>query len=139
MSEKITFRNQSNNNKRLLIVLVSCIVTFTLFYQLRPFLEFEEFAWIAVPAFTFLPAILLGYVIVTTIKLFKQKHLQAKSFLLFTFGIASWFIAEQIWIAYDYFWEGDPFPSEADFFLYCCISFNDCISILFSKANFQIN
>ncbi len=89
MSEKIASKIQSNNHKRLLIILVSCIVIFTLFYQLRPFLEFEEFAWISVPAFTILPGILLGYAIVTTIKLFKQKHLQAKTFLIFTLGITS--------------------------------------------------
>ncbi|MCH8957609.1 hypothetical protein IIA28_20200 [candidate division KSB1 bacterium] len=42
--------------------------------------------------------------------------IETKSFVFYTLGLASWFIAEQIWIAYDYFLEGDPFPSEADFF-----------------------
>ena len=63
-----------------------------------------------------LPAVLVGYSAITTIKLFRQKHFQAKAFLFFTIGLACWFIAEQIWQAYDYFLEGDPFPSEADIF-----------------------
>jgi len=116
LSEKITSKNQSNNHKRLLIILIAFIVIFSLAYQLRPFLEDPYFGFITIPAFSILPGILVGYATITTIKLFKQKHIQTKSFLLFTLGLASWFIAEQIWIAYDYFLEGDPFPSEADFF-----------------------
>ncbi len=116
MSEKITSKIQSNNQKRLLIILFACIVIFSLLYQLRPFVSSIEFSLITIPAFTILPGILVGYAAITTIKLFKQKHIQAKSFVYYTLGLASWFIAEQIWIAYDYFWEGDAFPSEADFF-----------------------
>jgi len=116
LSERITSKNQSNNHKRLLIILIAFIVIFSLVYQLRPFLEDPYFGFITIPAFSILPGILVGYAAITTIKLFKQKHIQTKSFLLFTLGLASWFIAEQIWIAYDYFWDGDPFPSEADFF-----------------------
>ncbi len=116
MSEKITSKIQSNNQKRLLIILFACIVIFSLLYQLRPFVSSIEFSLITIPAFTILPGILVGYAAITTIKLFKQKHIQAKSFVFYTIGLASWFIAEQIWIAYDYFWEGDAFPSEADIF-----------------------
>jgi len=116
LSETITSKNQSNKHKHLLIALVASIVIFSLAYQLRPFLDDPEFGIITIPAFSILPGILVGYAAITTIKLFKQKHIQTKSFLLFTLGLASWFIAEQIWIAYDYLWEGDPFPSEADFF-----------------------
>ena len=116
MSEKITSKIQSNNQKRLLIILFACIVIFSLLYQLRPFVSSIEFSLITIPAFTILPGILVGYAAITTIKLFKQKHIQTKSFVFYTIGLASWFIAEQIWIAYDYFWEGDAFPSEADFF-----------------------
>jgi len=116
LSEKITSKNQSYTHKRLLIILIACIVIFSLFYQLRPFVSSIEFSWITIPAFTILPGILVGYAAITTIKLFKQKHIQTKSFVFYTLGLASWFIAEQIWIAYDYFLEGDPFPSEADFF-----------------------
>jgi len=116
LSEKINSKIQSNNHKRLLIILFSCIVIFSLFYQLRPFLDSLQFSWITIPAFSVLPGILVGYAAITTIKLFKQKHIQTKSFVFYTLGLVSWFIAEQIWIAYDYFWEGDAFPSEADFF-----------------------
>jgi len=116
LSEKITSRHQSNNHKHLLIILFSCIVIFSLLYQLRPFVDSLQFSFVTIPAFSILPGILVSYVAITTIKLFKQKHTQAKSFVFFTIGLTFWFIAEQIWIAYDYFLEGDPFPSEADFF-----------------------
>jgi len=116
LSEKITSKNQSHNHKRLLIMLFACIVIFSLLYQIRPFVDSLQFSLITIPAFSILPGILVGYAAITTIKLFKQKHIQTKSFVVYTLGLASWFIAEQIWIAYDYFWEGDAFPSEADFF-----------------------
>ncbi|MEE8383770.1 MAG: ATP-binding protein, partial [Nitrosopumilus sp.] len=116
MSEKITSENHSKQHKRLLIILFSCIVIFSLLYQIRPFVDSLQFSLITIPAFSILPGILVGYAAITTIKLFKQKHMQAKSFFFYTIGLASWFIAEQIWLAYDYFWEGDPFPSEADIF-----------------------
>jgi len=116
LSEKVTSKNQSKNHKHLLIILFASIVIFSLLYQLRPFLDDPDFGWITIPGFTIIPGILVGYAAITTIKLFKQKHIQTKPFLLFTLGLASWFIAEQIWIAYDYFLEGDPFPSEADIF-----------------------
>jgi len=116
LSEKITSKIQSNNNKRLLIILFSCIVIISLLYQLRPFLDDPDFELISIFGFTILPGILVGYATITTIKLFKQKHIQTKSFLLFTLGLTSWFIAEQIWLVYDYILERDPFPSEADIF-----------------------
>ena len=116
MSENITSENQSKQHKRLLIILFSCIVIFSLLYQIRPFVDSLQFSLITIPAFTVLPGILVSYAAITTIKLFKQKHIQTKSFVFYTLGLAFWFIAEQIWLAYDYFWEGDPFPSEADFF-----------------------
>ena len=112
----ILTKTKLNNHKRLLIILFVSIAIFSLLYQLRPFVDSLQFSWITIPAFSILPGILVGYAAITTIKLFKQKHIQAKSFLLYTLGLSSWFIAEQIWIAYDYFWEGDPFPSEADIF-----------------------
>ncbi len=61
---------------------------------------------------------MLVYSILITIKLFKQKHYQAKAFLFFAIGASCWFIAEQIWQLYDYsiFVVGEPFPSEADIF-----------------------
>ncbi len=112
----VSTKNMLDNNKRLIITLIAIIVTFTLLYQLRPILNDSEFAWISFPAFTIVPAVLIGYSAIITVKLFRQKHFQAKAFLFFTIGTIFWFTAEQVWQAYDYFWEGDPFPSEADIF-----------------------
>ena len=88
MSEKINSKIQLNNQKRLLIILFACIVIFSLLYQLRPFVDSIQFAWITIPAFTILPGILVSYSLVTTIKLFKQKHSQTKSFVFYTLGLA---------------------------------------------------
>lgn len=106
------------DNKRFLTALISVLVIITLFYQLRPFLDDDQFSIISAPAYLVIPAILVAYSTIITIKLFKQKNNQAKAFLLFALGASCWFTAEQIWQAYDYsiFVEGDPFPSEADIF-----------------------
>jgi len=109
-------KNPEIMNKRLLITLISILITFALLYQLRPILDDFQFTFISFPGFTIIPAILTGYAALLTIKLYRQKHPQAKAFLFFTIGAAFLFVAEQIWQAYDYFWEGSPFPSEADIF-----------------------
>jgi len=111
-------KTQFSDNKRVLIVLIAALVIITAFYQLRPFLDDNSFAFISAPAYLVIPGILLGYSIIITVKLFKQKHYQAKAFLFFTLGALCWFAAEQIWQLYDYdiFVVGEPFPSEADIF-----------------------
>ena len=111
-------KTQFSDNKRVLIILISFLVIITISYQLRPFLDDTEFSVISAPAYLIIPGVLLVYSIIITIKLFKQKHYQAKAFLFFTIGASCWFIAEQIWQAYDYniFVVGEPFPSEADIF-----------------------
>lgn len=102
--------------KRILFVLITILVAITIIYQLRSFLNDSQFSWISIPTYAILPGILTVYSTVLAIKLFKQKHFQAKAFFFFALGAASWFIAEQIWQAYDHIWEGEPFPSEADIF-----------------------
>ena len=101
-------------NRRYLTTLVSVLIAFSILYQLHPFLDDFQWSFISFPAFSILPAMLVGYATFLTVKLFKQKHFQAKAFLFFTLGAACLFTAEQIWQAYDYLWEGSPFPSEAD-------------------------
>ncbi len=113
-SQKIDSKSTSNN--KTLIFLISVLATITILYQFRPALDDFQFFFISFPAFTIIPAILAGYAAYLTIKLFRQKHSHAKAFLFFALGASFLFIAEQIWQAYDYFWEGSPFPSEADIF-----------------------
>jgi len=104
------------DNKKIIITLILILITITLVYQSRPFLDDEQFSYIAIPAFTIFPGLVTVYSITLAVKLHKKKHPQAKGFVLFAIGGACWMIAEQIWQMYDHVWEGDPFPSEADIF-----------------------
>lgn len=106
----------SINQKQILILLILVLVVSTAIYQLRPFLDDEQFSWISIPMYSILPGLLTVYSSVLAIKLYKQKHFQAKAFFFFALGNACWFIAEQIWQAYDHLLNEDPFPSEADVF-----------------------
>lgn len=106
----------SISHKQILIFLILILVIISIIYQLRPFLNDEQFSWISIPTYLIIPGILSIYSSILAIKLFKQKHFQAKAFFFFALATASWFIAEQIWQAYDHIWEGEPFPSEADIF-----------------------
>ncbi|AJW71736.1 sensor histidine kinase [Nitrosopumilus adriaticus] len=106
----------SINHKQILILLILVLVVITTIYQLRPFLDDEQFSWISIPTYSILPGLLTVYSSVLAIKLHKQKHFQAKAFFFFALGNVCWFIAEQIWQAYDHLWNEDPFPSEADVF-----------------------
>jgi len=99
-----------------LTTLLVTLVSITLIYQVRPFVDDAQFAWISVPAYLFSTAILTGFALLLAVKLFKQKHYQSKAFFLFAIGSIFWFIAEFIWLMYDHVWEGSPFPSEADIF-----------------------
>nr|WP_299290974.1 ATP-binding protein [Nitrosopumilus sp.] len=104
------------DSKKILIPLILSLVGFTALYQLRPFLSDFEFSYVSFPAYTIVPAVLVGFASFITIKLYRRNHFQVKAFLMFTLGTVCWFVAEQIWQAYDYFWDGEPFPSEADIF-----------------------
>ncbi|AFS80067.1 histidine kinase [Candidatus Nitrosopumilus koreensis AR1] len=104
------------NTKSVLTFLIITLVSITLLYQVRPFVDDAQFAWISVPAYLFSTAILTIVAIVVGIKLYKQKHYQTKGFFLFAIGAVFWFIAEFIWLMYDHIWDGSPFPSEADIF-----------------------
>ena len=117
MSQKDTISKTAFvDNKKTIIFLVLVLISITLVYQLRPFLDDEQFSYIAVPAFTIFPGFVTVYSIALAVHLHKKKHPQAKGFVLFAIGGACWMIAEQIWQMYDHVWEGDPFPSEADIF-----------------------
>ena len=109
---EITFMD----NKKSIILLIVAILSITIIYQSRPFLDDNQFSYIAVPAFTIGPGLVTVYSSILAVKLYKQKNYQAKGFALFAVGAAFWMIAEQIWQLYDHIWEGDPFPSEADIF-----------------------
>jgi len=104
------------NYKRILITAIVTLAIITIIYQLRPFLDDAQFAWISVPTYFFSTGILTVYAAVLTVRLHRQKHYQAKAFLLFFIGAAFWFIAEHIWQFYDHILNEDPFPSEADIF-----------------------
>ncbi|MGY5148852.1 MAG: sensor histidine kinase [Candidatus Nitrosopumilus sp. bin_68KS] len=118
MSSNSILSKSSVNHKQVLIFLILTLVAISIIYQLRTFLNDEQFGWISIPVYVILPGILTFYSSVLTIKLFRQKHFQAKAFFFFALGATSWFIAEQIWQAYDFIWEGEPFPSEADIFYF---------------------
>jgi signal transduction histidine kinase len=116
-STKIQLSNLYSNyqNKSLILLLIS-LVTITIIYQTRSFLEDSQFAWISVPSYSIIPALLVILSLSLTIKLKKKKHFQANAFLLFAIGASMWFIAEQIWATYDHVFNVDPFPSIADVF-----------------------
>jgi len=116
LSEINLSKSQFIDNKKIIVSLIITLAVFTALYQLRPFVDDEQFMWISIPTYAIVPGILTVYAAILTIKLFREKHFQAKAFLFFTFGAAFWFIAEQIWQMYDHIWEGEPFPSEADIF-----------------------
>jgi len=102
----ILTKSQFIDNKRILITLIASLVAITLVYQLRPFLDDAQFAWISVPTYAILPAVMTVYSSILALKLHRQKHFQAKAFFFFALGAGSLFIAEQIWQAYDHIWEG---------------------------------
>ena len=117
MSNNPVFKKTSFiDNKRILITLIATLLAITLIYQSRPFLDDAQFAWISVPTYSILPALMTAYSSILAVKLYRQKHFQAKAFLFFALGSGCLFVAEQIWQAYDHIWEGSPFPSEADIF-----------------------
>ena len=113
---KTNSKSMFSDNKKILICLVAVLFSITIIYQSRYFLNDADFSLIAVPAFTIFPGLVTGYASIIAVKLYKQKHYQAKGFAMFAVGAAFWMIAEQIWQLYDHVWEGDPFPSEADIF-----------------------
>ena len=114
--DNLVKQNPIKKERNSVLFLVVSLIALTLVYQLRPFLDDSQFFWISFPAYVIVPGILVVFSLILTIKLYKQKHYQAKAFLLFTIGVSFWFIAEQIWAAYVYVYDADPFPSIADIF-----------------------
>ena len=116
MDNLVNKQNLVKKDQNSILFLIISIITITLVYQLRPFLDDLQFKWIYVLTYLFIPGILLVFSAILTIKLDKQKHFQSKAFLFFTIGVLFWFIAEQIFTVYTYVYNVDPFPSIADIF-----------------------
>src|SRR3990167_11333083 len=116
MDNLVNKRNPIKIGWNSVLFLIVSLIAITLVYQLRPFLDDSQFSWISFLAYVIVPGALIVFSIILTSKLYKQKHFQSKAFLLFTIGASLWFIAEQIWAAYVYVYDADPFPSVADIF-----------------------
>ena len=117
MSQKDTISTSLlENPKKIVISLILVLLSITLIYQTRPFLDDSQFSLIAIPAYAIFPGIVTLYASILAIKLHKQKNFESKGYAMFAVAAAFWFIAEQIWQLYDHVWEGEPFPSEADIF-----------------------
>ena len=82
MTEPNLINQQLNDNKRVLVILIGVLIGFTVLYQLRPFLDDEQFMWISIPTYAIIPGVLTAYATILTVKLRKQKHFQAKAFFL---------------------------------------------------------
>jgi len=116
MNNLVNKQNLVKKEQKSVLFLIVSLIAITLVYQLRPFLDDSQFSWISFLAYVIVPGALIVFSIILTSKLYKQKHFQSKAFLLFTIGASLWFIAEQIWAAYVYVYDADPFPSVADIF-----------------------
>src|SRR3990167_3754077 len=116
MNNLVNKQNLVKKEQKSVLFLIVSLIAITLVYQLRPFLDDSQFSWISFLAYVIVPGALIVFSIILTSKLYKQKHFQSKAFLLFTIGVSLWFIAEQIWAAYVYVYDADPFPSIADIF-----------------------
>ena len=117
MSQKDTISTSLlENPKKIVISLILVLLSITLIYQTRPFLDDSQFSLIAIPAYAIFPGIVTLYASILAVKLHKQKNFESKGYAMFAVAAAFWFIAEQIWQLYDHVWEGEPFPSEADIF-----------------------
>ena len=116
MDNLVNKQNLIKKEHNSIIFLIVSLVAITLVYQTRPFIDDSQFLWISFLAYVLVPGTLVVFSIILTIKLYKRKHFQSKAFLFFTIGVSFWFIAEQIWAAYVYVYDMDPFPSIADIF-----------------------
>ena len=116
MNNLVNKQNLVKKEQKSVLFLIVSLIAITLVYQLRPFLDDSQFSWISFLVYVIVPGALIVFSIILTSKLYKQKHFQSKAFLLFTIGASLWFIAEQIWAAYVYVYDADPFPSVADIF-----------------------
>ena len=114
--DNLVNKQQIKKEHQSILFLTVFLVAITLVYQLRPFLDTSQFLWISFPANEIILGTLVVFSVILTSKLYKQKHYQSKAFLFFTLGVSCWFIADQIWYLYDYVYNVDPFPSEADIF-----------------------
>jgi len=116
MDNSVNKQNLIKKEHNSIIFLIVSLVAITLVYQIMPFLDDLQFLWISFLAYVLVPGTSVALASILTIKLYRQKHFQSKAFLFFTIGVSFWFIAEQIWAAYVYVYDIDPFPSIADIF-----------------------
>ena len=116
MDNSVNKQNIIKKEHNSIIFLIVSLVAITLVYQIMPFLDDLQFLWISFLAYVLVPGTSVALASILTIKLYRQKHFQSKAFLFFTIGVSFWFIAEQIWAAYVYVYDIDPFPSIADIF-----------------------
>ena len=116
MDNLVNKQNPIKKEHNPILFLIIVLVAITLVYQLRPFLDDSQFLWISIPVNHGLLGLLVGFSIILTIKLYKQKHFQSKAFLFFTIGTLCWFIAEAIWSLYDHVYNFRTFPLEAHIF-----------------------
>jgi len=125
------------NDKRIFIWLIAALVGITIIYQLRPFLDDEQFMWISIPTYSIIPGLLTFFTLRLAIKLRHVNSSHAKAFAIFALGSAFWFIAEQIWQLYDHVWSGDPFPSEADIFYIAAYPCHIAFLLIYLKPTFK--
>src|SRR3989344_4933575 len=116
MDNSVNKQNLIKKEHNSIIFLIVSLVAITLVYQIMPFLDDLQFLWVSFLAYVLVPGTSVALASILTIKLYRQKHFQSKAFLFFTIGVSFWFIAEQIWAAYVYVYDIDPFPSIADIF-----------------------
>ncbi len=136
MNESI-LKIQLASDKRIFVWLIASLVCITLLYQLRPFLDDEQFMWISIPTYSIIPGLLTFFALRLAIKLRHLDSSHAKAFAIFALGSAFLFVAEQIWQLYDHVWSGDPFPSEADIFYIAAYPCHIAFLLIYLKPTFR--
>ncbi|HSB83698.1 MAG TPA: ATP-binding protein [Nitrosarchaeum sp.] len=109
----ITVKAKSSS---ILKVFVVSIITISLLYTTRLFLDDNQFAFISIPSYIIIPGALAVTSIYIAIKEWKNNTENKVAILFFAVGSVSWFVAEQTWQILDVVFNQDPFPSLADVF-----------------------
>ena len=93
------------------LLLVILVYVINYFYSEN----FSIFDNISLILYTIIPASMI-IVSVWAIRTEQIKSIPKKSLIFLSLAFVSWFLAEQIWMLYDYVFQIDPFPSIADIF-----------------------
>lgn len=96
-------------------LLIASLVTVTLLYQFQFFLTPDQFSWISIISYAVIPAAAV-FVSIMLLLTQRKNNQNVKPVLYLIAGLSSWFVAEQIWTFYEYFFKINPFPSIADIF-----------------------